>query len=262
MRRASGFSLVELAVVLAIVGLLLLSAMYTLSAQTEQRSRSETERMLDDAKELLLSFALVNRRLPCPASATSNGNESPSGGGACGTYLNGFLPATAIGFKPVDASGYAVDAWGNRLRYAVAQAATNPSGGTSCSAPASPAFTSATNLKNNGIACVPLNIVVCDAAQNTNGGASPPSCGTWGATGDARPVTNQLTVAAVVFSTGKNGALGSGGNDEAENTDGDGVFVWHEPRPSGATGGEFDDQMVWIPVGLLFTRMIAGGVLP
>lgn len=248
--------------VLAIVGLLLGSLMYTLSAQSESRNFADTQRRITEARELLIGFAIANGRLPCPATAGSNGDEAPSGGGNCSSYLNGFLPATAIGFKPVDAAGYAVDAWGNRLRYAVAQAATNPSGGTSCSSPASPAFTSATNLKNNGIACVPLNIVVCDAAQNTNGGASPPSCGTWSATGDARAVTNQLTVAAVVFSTGKNGALGSSGNDEAENTDGDGVFVWHEPRPSGATGGEFDDQMVWIPVGLLFTRMIAGGVLP
>ena len=39
-------------------------------------------------------------------------------------------------------------------------------------------------------------------------------------------------------------------------------LVWHDPRPTGATGGEFDDFMVWIPAGQLYGRMIAAGVLP
>ena len=39
-KRAGGFSLVELAVVVAIVGFLMGGLMYTLSAQTEQRSSS------------------------------------------------------------------------------------------------------------------------------------------------------------------------------------------------------------------------------
>jgi prepilin-type N-terminal cleavage/methylation domain-containing protein len=264
-RRDAGFTLTELAVVLLIVGLLLSSLMYTLSAQSEARNIGETQRRLEDARELLIGFAIANGRLPCPASATSNGDESPSGGGPCTNHLNGFLPAIAIGFKPVDSSGHAIDAWGNRLRYAVAQHATNPPTGTSCSSPVTPAFTNPANLKANGIGCVPLNMVACDATQNTSDpapGVNPPTCGTWGASGDARPVTNQRTVVALVFSTGKNAAIGSGGADEAENLDGDGVFVWHEPRPSSAAGGEYDDHMVWIPVGLLFNRMIAGGLLP
>ena len=91
---------------------------------------------------------------------------------------------------------------------------------------------------------------------------SPPSCGTWAAAGDARAVTNQNTVVAVIFSTGKNTIPATGGVDEAENVDNDGVFVWHEPRATGAPGGEYDDQLVWIPASLLYARMIAAGVLP
>ena len=249
---------------MTIVAVLLASAMYTLSAQSEQRAREETARRLEAARELLIGFAMVHGRLPCPASAVSNGDESPAGGGACTNYLNGFLPATTIGFRPADASGYALDAWGNRIRYALARTAIEPSTtSATCPAPVLDAFSTTANLKANNIGCAPANIVICDATQNTNSAVNPPSCGTWGVAGDARPVTNQRTVIAVVFSQGKNAPLGCAAcPDEAENTDGDGVFVWHDVRPTGAVGGEYDDMMVWIPAGQLYGRMIAAGVLP
>lgn len=269
MRKERGFTLTELAVVLAIVALLLGGLLYTLSAQTDQRNFEETRRRLELARELLLSFAIVNGRLPCPATSTSNGDESPSGGGTCTGYLpnsantNGYLPATAIGFRSVDASGFATDSWGNRLRYAVASNATQPSGSTSCASPSNPdAFTTTTKLKSNGISCGALDLVICSATQNTNSGVSPPSCGTYGTTGDARPVTNQRTVVAVVIAQGKNTSSGSGGADEAENVDNDGVFVFHEPRPTDGQGGEYDDQLTWISVGELYGKLIAAGVLP
>jgi len=270
MRAAAGFSLVELAVVMAIVGFLLGGLMYTLSAQTEQRSFEEARRRVEQARELVIAFAIVNGRLPCPATSTSNGDEDPVGGGACTGYLpnstntTGFLPATAIGFRPVDSMGFAIDPWGNRLRYAVASNATAPTGSTGCTTPVNPgAFTTAATLKaiTNSIACVPLNLVICSASQNTNSG-SPPSCGTYGTTGDARAVTNQRTVVAVIFAPGKNAAASTGGADEAENTDNDGVFVWHEPRPTGAPGDEFDDHLIWISAGELYGKLIAAGVLP
>ena len=73
--RSRGFSLVELAVVLTIVTLLLSSLMYTLSAQVEQRNAEETRRRLEQARELILSFAIANGRLPCPARFTSTAGQ-------------------------------------------------------------------------------------------------------------------------------------------------------------------------------------------
>jgi len=65
-----------------------------------------------------------------------------------------------------------------------------------------------------------------------------------------------------VFSTGKNGATGGTGTNEARNLDNNALFVSRTPDPAGATGGEFDDQMLWITVGELYGKLIAAGLLP
>ena len=124
-----GFTLTELAVVMAIVAFLLGSLMYTLSAQVEQRNFEETRRRLELARELLLSFAITNGRLPCPARSAAT-------------------------------------------------------------------------------------------------------------------------------------ATAAGRTDESANLNGDRVFVYHTPTPSGAANGEFDDQFTWITVGELYGKLIAAGVLP
>jgi len=273
-RAARGFTLVELAVVLFIVALILGSMMFTLSAQVDQSNRAETLRRLDSAKELLLAFAIVNGRLPCPARSTATaapvtvpGDEVRDAAGACigdavtdnygGGATLGLLPARALGFQPVDAQGFAVDAWGNRIRYAVSK----KTWGTGA------LFTRQHDATNPAvawsIATIPNDLIVCSQSQ-----AALP-LDTKCATGN--PVTNTSTIVAIVFSTGKNGAQGPQGANETENWDGAGddvagVFVSRLPEPLGSTiagaAGEFDDLLAWIPVGLLYGRLISAGVLP
>ena len=261
-RRQRAFSLVEMAVVLAIVGFLITMGMYTLSAQAEQRAREQTSRTLEQAREALLGYAVANGRLPCPASPTSNGMESPAGGGSVCTNLNdGFLPAVTLGFQPTDANGYAIDAWNNPIRYAVSSTISSCSGTTTV-----PHFTNKTNLKQNGMSCLPSSteLLICKSSQST----PVPAAGNCGAADNA--VTNTGTVVAIVFSPGKNflqaqtaaAATAAGKTDEAANLDANTVYIMHSPAPSGATGGEYDDQMVWIPVGVLYGRMASAGVLP
>jgi type II secretory pathway pseudopilin PulG len=233
-----------------IVALLLGSVMYTLSAQLEQRSFEETRGRLETARELLLSYAIVNGRLPCPATAASSGDEALTGANCTNPY-GGFLPARAIGYPVVDAGGYAIDPWQNRIRYAVSSAALTGCGGSSTL----PHFTNKTNLRNNGITCQPNDLVICKSSTGITGN----SCG--GAAANA--LTNQTVVVAIVYSIGKNGALACASCvDEAANINGDPVFVSHTPAPAGATNGEFDDYLVWIPVGELYGRLISAGVLP
>jgi prepilin-type N-terminal cleavage/methylation domain-containing protein len=247
MRRARGFTLVELTVVLAIVGFLMASAMYVLSAQVDQRNFEETRRRLEQAREFLLAYAIVNGRLPCPAVAGSSVESIAAAagtgtGGTCALNYNGFLPAATIGFSAVDAQGRAVDAWGNALRYAV-------------SSTSAPHFTANVTLKANWSTVAPADIDIC----NHLAAANQASCGA-----AANRVVTSGTVVAVIWSQGKNFATtaGAASIDEDSNNDAFAAFVSRTPSPPGAANGEFDDMLVWIPVGLLYGRMIAGGVLP
>jgi prepilin-type N-terminal cleavage/methylation domain-containing protein len=266
--RQGAFTLIELAVVLLIIGLLLGSLMYTLSAQTDQRTREQTQRTLEQAREAVLGYAVANGRLPCPASATSLGveSDSPAGSGDCTNYYDGFLPAVTLGFQPVDAQGFAVDAWSNRIRYAVAR---NLNAGTCVGTSAVPHFTVKATLKQNGMSCLPNSneLLICKSSVSAPA-PTPGSCGT-----TANVVTNANpsgTVVAIIFSPGKNyafaptaaAATAANKPDEAANLDGNTVFISHTPAPAGATGGEFDDMMLWIPVGLLYGRLATAGVLP
>ncbi|HEX7053032.1 MAG TPA: type II secretion system protein [Burkholderiales bacterium] len=262
-RLPRGFTLVEMAVVVAIVGLLLAMGMYTLSAQSEQRAREETQRVLEAAREALLGYAVANGRLPCPASGSGSAVEADAGGGVCSNGYDGFLPGVTLGFQPVDADGYAVDGWNNRIRYAVATQNV-----VSCAAtPTQPHFTNKTNLKQNGMSCQPntADLVICKSSVVSPAPAAGNCQG-----GGTNSVTNQGVVVAVVFSPGKNyplaqtsvAATAAGKFDEAENLDNDSVFISHTPNPQGVAGGEFDDMLVWIPVGLFYGRLATAGVLP
>ena len=262
-RAAAGFSLVELAVVMTIVALLLGGLIFTLSAQTEQRNFEETRRRLDQARELLLGYAIVNGRLPCPATAVSSGDESPVGGGACTTGFSGWLPARTIGFQPTDDTGFAIDVWGNRIRYAVsvsvpfntvAPQVCRPAG----AAPVTPHFTHKDNMRTNGIDCQPNDLLICKSA-NLPPAITATTCG-----GAANQIMTTSLVVAIIFSTGKNGAQAPCATciDELANLDGNATFVSHVPAPNTAANGEFDDQFTWITVGELYGKLIAAGQLP
>jgi len=272
----TGFTLVELAVVLTIVAFLLSSLMYTLSAQTEQRNFEDTRRRLDQARELVLSFAIVNGRLPCPARSASAGvevrdvasgrcwdgtTEDYYGGSLAGGATGGFLPAVTLGHPNVDASGFALDPWGNRIRYAVAKSIAS---GTCSGTFTNPHWVNAANMKANGIACQPGDLLICKSSAVTPA-MSASSCG--GTPAGQNQLMSQSLVVAIIFSTGKNGITSGGtGADESKNLDGagnaDSVFVYHTPTPSDFAQGEFDDQFTWITVGELYGKLIAAGVLP
>ena len=235
-RAARGFSLVELAVVLVIIGFLMVSGILAFNAQIDTRNYEETTRRLNLAAEHVLAFAIANRRLPCPAAPSSTGVESITGG-ACNNSFTGFLPAQTIGFPYFDSDRYALDAYNNRIRYAVAAAITGCTGSST-----TPHFSSANNLKANGISCRPNDLDVCTTA----------ACA-------ARVISTQTAV-IVLVSTGKNGALtGTYVTDESENTDGDARFV--SRTPGGGTD-TYDDIVLAVPVGVLYSRLTTAGVLP
>ncbi|HWS13359.1 MAG TPA: type II secretion system protein [Rhodocyclaceae bacterium] len=246
--RQRGFTLVELAIVLLIVAVLIGGLMVPLSAQMDIRNRAETDRTLADAREALLGYAAANGRLPCPASTASNGRASPESCGAGGQCVctnphDGLLPAVTLGLQPTDSQGYAIDAWNNRIRYAVtgANAWAFTSSGTA-------------GLRNAvqaaGFASLAPDLLVC--ASST--GITATACGGAG---------NELstTAAAVLVSTGRNGPA-SNGADEAANLDGNRVFVSHVATAAGGANGEFDDIVTWLSPNILYNRLITAGQLP
>jgi prepilin-type N-terminal cleavage/methylation domain-containing protein len=266
--QQQGFSLVEMAVVLVIIGLAVAGLLAPISVQVEVQKYRDTQERLKTARESLKTFAMTQGRLPCPASSSSNGVESfcPASSGACGlpttTFqahgrcsnpYNGFLPAVTLGISPIDSQGYARDAWEvsdkNRIRYAVTDATL---GGITH------AYTAQNGLKTGGaLGITPTSdLRICDTMTATT---TVTSCGT--------AITLISDAAAIIYSVGKNAATGGTGTDELANpnpfsTDNDQQFISRESTASGATNGEFDDTLLWISPYELYGALVSAEQLP
>jgi prepilin-type N-terminal cleavage/methylation domain-containing protein len=123
MRTSRGFTLVEMAIGLAIIALLLGMLMVPLGTQMDQQRYGETQRQLDLARDAVIGFALATGRLPCPATPTIATGAAGAGTENC-ALAEGVVPWAAIGVPETDA-------WGRRLTYRVTVAfADAPAVGT------------------------------------------------------------------------------------------------------------------------------------
>jgi type II secretory pathway pseudopilin PulG len=86
---------VELAVALAIVGLLAWQGVGALEATQAQRARAQAKQEVATMRDRLRTFALQNKRLPCP-DQTGSGWEGDATG-ACGSAVTGWLPYRTLG---------------------------------------------------------------------------------------------------------------------------------------------------------------------
>jgi type II secretory pathway pseudopilin PulG len=242
-----GFTLVELAIVLFIVTLLLGGMLLPLSGQQDIRNYGDTQKILAEARDALLGFAMANDRLPCPASSTSYGQEDPVGGGVCNHPYDGYFPAATLGLSPVDEAGYLLDGWGgdasNRVRYAVTSANTS-------------AFTTTSSMKTTGLTTLAPDLKICGTGAGlTNEGLAAAACAT-----NTSLATDAV---AVVYSLGKNGGTGGSGAHEKHNPNPSASAVAGDPAFVNAPqGSSFDDQLLWLSKSTLFNRMVAAGRLP
>ncbi len=112
-RRQRGFTLVEIAIVLVIVGLLIGGMITPLSSQLEQKKIRDTQQAMEQARDALFGYALRNGYLPCPAISAVNGLEDRTGSACNKRY--GYLPWTTLGVARLDG-------WNRILGYTVTPA--------------------------------------------------------------------------------------------------------------------------------------------
>lgn len=226
----AGFSLVEMAIVLIVLALLASGMMLSLSTQQDIQRTNEVRRQLADIREALLGYTVVNGRLPPPADPTKANND-PSAGLIDEGRTSGVIPWVTLGLPETDP-------WGQRFTYrlrvefsdGIALNTTPP-----CSLSPAP-------MQSSFALCSVGNITVTDGT-----------------------VTIASGVPAIIVSHGKNGlggyrsdgtqVAGSAG-DELENANGDANFV------SRVHSSTFDDEVIWIPLFNLMSRMLAAGRLP
>ncbi len=242
----NGFTLIELAIVLFIVGLLLAGILTPMATSVEQSRRSTLDEQYNEIEETLIGFAIVNGRLPCPdcplgaiaAACSAGGNvindgiEDQSNGGvgngcAVGVTTNaeGNLPWVTLGVG-------GTDPWGNTLRYQVDEAFADIDVETGCDpATANVSFS----------ICTTATITIQDTGD---------TCGT--------AISNVASnVPAVIYSQGNETATSC---NELENTDGDIRFVDMDYNLTAAT--YYDDMIHWLSPFVLKSRMVKAEVLP
>ena len=275
MNRSRGFTLIELAIVLVVITILIGGLAMPLSAQIQARRIAETKKLMEEAREAIIGYAMGNTSpgmcrctysddgmfvesscsvaLPCPST-------DPTGTGTLTqNYSRHYLPCPDTDndgvvdgtedrdddgnclayegwFPSVTLGTAAQDAWGNRLRYAVTSAFSNSAG-----------------FSNGNIG----DLQICDSSANA--GAA-----------DCTPGNVASNVVAVVMSHGPNGRGARTVNDttladptskdERENagTDhpDDMEFVSRTPSD------DFDDLLRWISADQLRGRICPAGGCP
>lgn len=241
-----GFTLIELAVVLIVVGVLLGSFIGTLASRINVSKKSDTYDELEDIKQSVIAHAYVNGYLPCPDcevgpcpnGAIGDGQSDYNAAGTCSNGQNaGNVPWVTLGL------GHS-DAWGNHYRYAVQ---TEYADSTTAFTLAAPAGTASILEPNYPV----------DATGGT-------------------PHSLADNVVAIIFSHGSNGygaisaenvarpAVPAANTDEQENDDNDANYYMRPETDSSSNiaGGEFDDIVIWISEYELKAKMVEAGQLP
>lgn len=117
-----GFTLVEMAIVLVIIGLSLGMLLPMTTGLLDSQKRQLVQTKLSVIDTALVNFVAQNKRLPCPALGTTASGAVGAGIenvalGACApaTEISGVVPWVTLGISENDAS----DPWNGRITYRV-----------------------------------------------------------------------------------------------------------------------------------------------
>ena len=250
----AGFTLIELAMVLFIITLILGGLLTPLATKLELDERKKTSEKLEEIRNSLVGFAIVNGHLPCPdcpnatkdscgtvstelgadkigdgiedgmdtGSASNDRSTSPFDSCAAS---EGNVPWVTLGVDEFDA-------WENHFTYRVTDSFADDTDGTGC-----------------GTAATGISFEICSTGNiNIN---------------DDTGGSVAQNVPAIVLSFGKN-ATETGNpssTSETENQDDDTTFI-QKDYVTGSGTDEFDDMLIWLPSSSLIYRMVQAERLP
>jgi prepilin-type N-terminal cleavage/methylation domain-containing protein len=229
-----GFTLVEMAVVLVIIGIGLGGLLLTLSAQIDLRNYAATRQAMEEIKEALIGYSLSHGYLPCPAKSAIDGTENRAGTGACNTRV-GFLPWQELGV-PRD------DSWNRLYRYSVTNAYSNSVNTVNLSPTTARDITIQT--RNNAGALVNLS----------NADDIPAAVISHGKNGFGATSVDGVLIAD---SSANN-------SDEETNYNGVGTLLISKEYSDvkNSAFSEYDDIVVWLSPNIYLSKLVSVGRLP
>lgn len=221
-----GFTLIELALSLLIIGMILGAITVPFITQIKTRQYESTQKQLNETREAIMGFAAINGRLPRPAVSATNGAEVASC--ATETTCTGFIPWVTLGVQKLDP-------YGKIIRYSVTPAYTN-----TFSLATAGTKTIMERMPNSPFSLVSLSSGV-PAIVYSHGASS------WG-TGETGAAMADLSTTNADEDLNQTAVLAFVCRPLVENPD--------------AVGGEFDDVCAWISRSALAGKMISAGKLP
>ncbi|MDB6086395.1 MAG: ral secretion pathway protein [Gammaproteobacteria bacterium] len=274
-QRIRGFTLIEVAISMVILGLVLTGLVVALSQELQQRHLLDTRSTLQQANEALVAFVVANARLPCPALVGSNGLESTTAPGVC-TAATGFLPAVTLGLPNLDANGLLDDGWADgsvrdnsgavnyprAVRYSVALlvGSAQPYALTSSQLGGGAATRSGVGTALSATPGNYYGLFVCRSSAGLV--AANNRCGS-----NANSLA--INAVAVLWSQGPTGNDANGNSaDERQNYTQLGApgiaraFVMRDPAGVAAPAGRFDDVVSWVPWGTVADKLMLAWQVP
>lgn len=245
-----GFSLIEIALVLLILGLILKSAVMPLATLREHALRSTAEAQVQQIRETLFAFVVAYGALPCPVPVSGSITRVPLASNAHNVLelsttpceaSSGFVPAQTLGLiGALSETGALLDPWSREYRYAVS---AGDSERASADQIATTGFwTVPGRAASVGVRELNAELVLCHATTQAN-------CSGLSVRSDQ--------IAFVVLSTGRDSSANGVQN---ENLDGDNHFTVADE--SVVTGAEYDDIVSWGSAADVMYWMLRMGWLP
>lgn len=143
-RKDSGFTLVEVAIALLVIGLLTAPLIQQYHQFIKRTERQTTQGNLTNADIAIQNFYFENDRYPCPADPTLGPNDANYGQGDCTAASLSVIPVAdvdgnpgidnvwigALPFKDLKLTpNQSLDGWGNKINYAVTDVLAQPPAG-------------------------------------------------------------------------------------------------------------------------------------